>query len=78
MSCDSAVKAKQNSPAQAQETVVLLSKDFDRIKVAQLTRNAFVRKDAAHIDARIQPEGSQSGLYRKDTVHEVMSNILAF
>jgi hypothetical protein len=44
---------------------VLLTKDFDWIKIFQLAAKVLLaEKDVAHIDARIWPEGSQIGLYR--------------
>jgi hypothetical protein len=56
-----AAAAESSSPAQAQEMVVLLSKDFDRIKIVQLAAKVLLsEKDAAHIDARKLLQGSQS------------------
>jgi len=47
--------------------IVLLTKDFDWIKIVQLAAKVLLsEKDAAHIDAQIRPQGSQIGLYRTD------------
>ena len=73
-----AVEASEISPAQAQVKVVLLSKDFDRIKVVQLAAKRFGQKKMPHIiDARIHAQGSQFGLYRNYRTFDVTGGIPA-